>query len=58
MHAIMAKELLKANGDGAVVETVENHFDIDNYTTQFESSEAFSRAYVDDLLEALPVAWK
>ena len=58
MHAIMAKEILKCNGNGAVVEAFENHFDIDNYTTTFESSEAFSKAYVDDLLEALPVAWK
>ena len=58
IHVIFAKEMLKAQGEGAVVEAIENHFDIDNYTTQFETSLAFSKAYVDDLLEALPVAWK
>jgi hypothetical protein len=58
VHAIIAKEMLKTQGNGHVVEAIEQHFEIDNYLTKFESSEAFSTAYVDDMLEALPVAWK
>ena len=52
-HAMIAKELLKLEGKGYVVEAVEQHYDIDNYLTRFEDSSQFSSAYVDDLLDCL-----
>ena len=55
-HAIVAKELLKLNGQGYVVEAIENHYDIDSYLTSFKDSSLFSKAYVDDLLDCLGVA--
>ena len=32
---MVAKELLKLEGKGYVVEAVEQHYDIDNYMTRF-----------------------
>ena len=55
-HAVVAKELLKLNGHGYVVEAIENHYDIDSYLTSFKDSSLFSKAYVDDLLDCLGVA--
>ena len=55
-HAMIAKELLKLEGKGYVVEAVEQHYDIDNYMTRFEDSAQFSAAYVDDLLDCLGAA--
>ena len=55
-HVVMAKELLKLEGHGYVVEAIEQQYDITSYKTSFTSSEEFSRAYVDDLLDCLGVA--
>ena len=55
-HALIAKELLKLEGKGYVVEAIEQHYDIDSYMTAFGDSAAFSRAYTDDLLECLGTA--
>lgn len=57
-HAIMAKEVLKSINQGYVVEAIENHFDLDTYKTEFKDSSLFSKAYVDDMLECLPVAFE
>ena len=32
-HAMIAKEMLKMNGQGYVVEAIENHYKIDSYLT-------------------------
>lgn len=55
-HVMIAKELLKLQGKGHVVEAVEQHFKIPNYLTSFKNSRQFSEAYVDDLLDCLGVA--
>lgn len=55
-HVMMAKELLKIEGKGYVVEAVEQHYDIDGYVTRFSDSTQFSEAYTDDLLECLGAA--
>ena len=55
-HVILAKELLKLEGNGHIVEAVEQHFKIRNYMTSFENSKQFTEAYVDDLLDCLGVA--
>ena len=57
-HAILAKEVLKSSGQGYIVEALENHFDIDTYCTAFKDSSLFSRAYVDDMLDCLGVAFE
>ena len=56
MHVLLAKELLKLNGKGYVVEAIEQHYDIHSYLTSFGDSTQFSNAYVDDLLDCLNVA--
>ncbi len=53
--AIVAKEYLKLEGKGYVVEAIENNYNIDSYLTQFKDSSAFSKAYLDDLLDCLSV---
>ena len=55
-HAMIAKELLKLEGKGYVVEAIEQHYQIDSYLTSFKDSTQFSMAYVDDLLDCLSVA--
>ena len=55
-HAVVAKEMLKIEGNGYVVEAIENHYDLGSYITQFKDSAQFSRAYTDDLLDCLGVA--
>lgn len=55
-HVMMAKELLKIEGKGYVVEAVEQHYDIDGYVTRFRDSKQFSEAYTDDLLDCLGAA--
>ncbi len=55
-HTVIAKELLKTCGKGYVVEAVENHFDLPEYRTSFKDSTQFSKAYIEDLVEALGVA--
>ena len=55
-HALLAKEMLKLEGKGYVVEAIEQHYDIPNYLTSFKDSSEFSNAYVDDLLDCLGVA--
>ena len=57
MHALLAKESLKEKGLGYVVEAVENHADSTTYCTSFADSTMFSRAYTDDLLDCLDVAF-
>ena len=57
LHAILAKESLKEKGLGYVVEAVENHADSTTYCTSFGDSAMFSRAYTDDLLDCLDVAF-
>ena len=55
-HALIAKELLKLEGKGYVVEAVEQHYDIDSYRTAFADSTQFSKAYIDDMLDCLGAA--
>ena len=55
-HSMVAKELLKIDGKGYVVEAIEQHYDLTSYNTAFESSRNFSAAYVDDLLDCLGIA--
>ena len=55
-HVMMAKELLKLEGKGYVVEAIEQHYDIDSYKTAFGDSGQFSAAYLDDLLDCLGTA--
>lgn len=57
-HAVLAKEFLKSMKKGYIVEAIENHFDIESYKTAFKDSSLFSKAYVDDMLDALPVAFE
>ena len=52
-HSMTAKEILKNEGKGYVVEAVENHFDIQDYQTRFTDSGIFSEAYVDDMIDCL-----
>ena len=55
-NVVMAKEMLMIEGKGYVVEAIEQHYDITDYRTSFESSAEFSAAYADDLLDCLGVA--
>ena len=57
-HAIMAKETLKSLKLGYIVEAIENHYDLQTYKTQFKDSSLFSKAYVDDMLDCLGVAFE
>ena len=57
-HVILAKELLKSTKQGYVVEAIENHYDLDSYKTQFRDSSLFSKAFVDDMLDCLSVAFE
>ena len=52
---VIAKEWLKSNGQGYVVEAVENHYDITDYKTKFNDSGAFSEAYLEDLSTCLDI---
>ena len=56
-HVILAKQQLMANNLGYVVEAVENHADTTTYCTSFEDSTMFTKAYTDDLMNCLGVAW-
>ena len=58
LHVILAKENLKADGLGYVVEAVENHGDSKTYCTSFSDSTMFSKAYTEDLLDCLGVAFE
>ena len=58
VHVILAKENLKAQGLGYVVEAVENHGESDTYCTSFEDSSVFSKAYTEDLLDCMSVAFE
>ena len=53
---MIAKELLKLEGKGYVVEAIEQHYELTTYLTSFRDSARFSAAYVDDLLDCLNVA--
>ena len=55
-HVMIAKELLKLEGKGYVVEAIEQHYDIDNFRTKFGDSAQFCKAYTDDLLDCLGTA--
>ena len=55
-HMVVAKEMLKLQGKGYVVEAIEQHYDITDYRTKFEDSSKFSEAYTDDLLDCLNIA--
>ena len=55
-HVMVAKELLKLDGKGYVVEAIEQHYKIKDYITSFDDSSQFCAAYLDDLLENLGVA--
>ena len=57
LDVILAKEHLKAQGLGHVVETVENHVDTDTYVTSFADSAMFTKAYTEDLLDCLAIAF-
>jgi len=54
----LAKEQLKEDGLGYVVEAVENHADTTTYCTSFADSSLFSKAYTEDLLDCLSVAFE
>jgi hypothetical protein len=54
----MAKEVLKSMKLGYVVEAIENHYDLATYKTQFKDSSLFSKAYADDMLDCLGVAFE
>ena len=54
--AVLAKELLKLEGKGYVVEAIEQHYDLDTYLTAFNDCNQFAEAYTDDLLDCLGVA--
>merc|ERR1719272_1115222 len=54
--AMFAKEFLKLQGDGYVVEAIEQHSKEKSYLTSFEDSSQFCEAYIDDLLDCLGVA--
>ena len=56
-HAVIAKQKLRADGLGHVVEAVENHADTLTYCTSFSDSTKFSNAYTEDLLDCLDVAF-
>lgn len=58
MHAILAKEQLKEAGLGYVVEAIEQHADTKTFCTSFADSTMFSRAYTEDLLDCLGVAFE
>ena len=58
IHAILAKEGLKQQGLGYVVEAIQNHGDSTTYATSFADSSMFSKAYTDDLLDCLSVAFE
>ena len=55
-HVLVAKEVLKMQGKGYVVEAIEQHYDLNTYLTIFGDSKQFSAAYTDDLLDCLSVA--
>ena len=55
-HALVAKELLKLEGKGYVVEAIENHYQLDSYLTAFGDANQFTQAYVDDLLDCIGTA--
>ena len=57
VHAMLAKERLKADGLGYVVEAIENHADTKTYCTSFNNSGAFCKAYMEDLLDCLSVGF-
>ena len=57
LHAVLAKQTLKAKGLGYIVEAVENHSDTTTYATSFDTSMKFSNAYTEDLLDCLDVAF-
>ena len=57
-HAILAKEFLKSMNLGYIVEAIENHYDIETYLTSFKDSSLFSKAYADDMLDCLGVAFE
>ena len=57
LEAILAKERLKAQGLGYVVEAIENHADTKTYVTSFKDSSQFSKAYTEDLLDCLAIAF-
>ena len=57
-NVIQAKENLKMNGQGFVVEAVENHLKISHYITNFKDSGDFCTAYVEDLLDCLTLVSK
>ena len=58
IHAIIAKENLKQEGLGYVVEAVENHADTTTFCTSFKNSTQFSKAYTEDLLDCLTIAFE
>ena len=58
VHVIIAKENLKAQGLGYVVEAVENHADTTTYATSFEHCGPFCKAYSEDLLDCLTVGFE
>ena len=58
LHSILAKEQLKVDGLGYVVEAIEQHGDSTTFQTSFEDSSMFTKAYTDDLLDCLGVAFE
>ena len=57
-HAILAKERLRAEGLGYVVEAIENHADTTTYGTDFADCGPFCTAYTEDLLDCLAVGFE
>ena len=58
LHVIIAKENLRDQGLGYVVEAVENHADTKTYMTSFDDCSMFCKAYTDDLLDCLSIGFE
>ena len=56
-EVIKAKEALKQKGMGYVVEAIDNHYQGKTFVTQFDDSTQFTKAYTEDLLDCLNVAF-
>ena len=53
---IEAKEAMKDDGHGYIVESIEHHYKIDNFFLEFTDCSQFCLAYVDDMLDSLGIA--
>ena len=52
-HVVLGKQILMDQGNGYVVEAVEQDYDINTYKTSFKDSSQFSECYIDDMLDGI-----